>query len=354
MNRLEVDGSHGEGGGQILRTALALSAICGKGIQVDRIRAGRKKPGLLAQHLTCVRSAQVISGARVEGARFGSSRILFEPGEIGGGEHSFDVAEERGSAGSVDLVLQTLLPILALGGSPSRITVRGGTHVRWAPPYHYVEGILLTTLRRMGITAEMSLKRWGYYPLGGGEVSVKIEPAESVDGIDLRERGELEKLRVLSAVSNLPVSIGERQLDRAIGRLKGRGFDPEPELLEGESPGKGTFCFISAEFGNSRCGFSSLGERGKRAEAVADEACDGFFSYLESGAAIEEHLADQLVIFAALAKGVSSFTTSRVTQHLLTNIWVVQQFLSVELRLEGELGQVGRLEVEGAGMRPCL
>ncbi len=334
-----------------MRTALALSAISRIPVEVLKIRAGRKKPGLMAQHLTCVKAAQAISAARVEGALFGSSRIAFEPGETKGGEFSFDVAEERGSAGSVGLVLQTLLPMLVFGQSSSKVVVKGGTHVRWAPPLHYTKDVLLPTLGRMGIEGEISLGQWGYYPLGGGEAGVQVRPARSIKAIDITNRGESRQIRVLSAVSNLPVSIARRQLNRAEERLKDQGFEPELELLERPSPGKGTFCFILVRFENALCGFSSLGERGKRAEAVADEACEGFFSYLESGAAIEEHLADQLIIFASLARGLTAFTTSQITQHLLTNIWAVEQFLPVKISLQGEVGKPGRVEVEGVGVR---
>ncbi len=304
----------------------------------------------MAQHLTCVRAAQVVSGARVEGASFGSSRITFEPAEIRGGDFAFDVAEERGSAGSVGLVLQTLLPILIFGQSTSRVTLRGGTHVLWAPPFHYLDHVLLPTLRGTGIEVQASLAKWGYYPLGGGEVSVEVSPVRFTQGMDLSRRGELEDLKVISAVSNLPISIAERQLKRATERLRAQEFEPDLELLDGPSPGKGTFCFIYARFENAVCGFSSLGARGKRAEAVADEACDSFFAYLKSGATVEECLADQLVIFASLAKGRSSLSTSRVTRHLLTNIWVVQQFLPVGIEVDGELGGAGRVNVDGAGV----
>jgi len=345
-----IDGSYGEGGGQVLRTALALSALLGEPIRIENIRARRPNPGLQAQHLTGVFAIAQICDAELKGAELKSRELTFIPRrKPQAGSYFFDVAQARkgGSAGATTLVLQTLLFPLVRADGTSKVVIKGGTHVAWSPPFHYVEHILFPTLARMGIDTEASIERWGWYPIGGGEIRVRIRGGARIQGIDLTERGQLKRIWGISAYSNLPDHIGVRQKERAIQMLRRQGFDAEITTIRAPSPGKGTCVFLVAEFENSIAGFTALGERGKRAEKVAEEAVSELLHYIRSGAALDKHLADQLILPMALAETTSVFTTCEVTQHLLTNIWVVEQFMGRCFEVEGEEGSKGRVRTLG-------
>jgi RNA 3'-terminal phosphate cyclase (ATP) len=364
---IRIDGSYGEGGGQILRTALSLSAILNKPFEVYNIRKGRKKPGLLAQHLTGVNAAQVITDAKVSGNNFGSLSLIFEPKAIKGGEYEFNVAEERGSAGAATLVAQTILPILFFADKESKVTLKGGTHVPFSPPFDYLKEVLLPTLANLGFNAKAELKRYGFYPVGGGEILLTVKPSEQIvfstssplmvestlhrgdpiRGEDkgegeirirethLSERGALKELRITSKVANLPLSIAERQKNRLLELLKSNIQYPtskiECEVVKAPCPG--TYLFMTAGFENIRAGFSALGAKGKPAEKIADEVFEEFSHYFNQKEVFDPHLADQILIFLALSKRPFNFTTTKITDHLLTNIWVINQFLP-EFKIE--------------------
>ncbi len=342
---LEIDGNYGEGGGQILRTALSLSCILQKPVKIINIRKGRKVPGLQPQHLTSVNACKKISSAEVQGDSLQSLSLSFSPQRIEGGDFSFDVAEKKRSAGSSSLILQTLFLPLSRCQDNSRIKVWGGTHVPWSPPFDYLKEIFAPMVEKIGCKIELKIKRWGWYPKGGGEVMGAIQPTRRFVALDLPERGRLLRLSGLSVVSNLPQSIAERQRDQAIRILKDKGFQPEIKIYLAPSIGQGTFFFLKAEFENSLAGFGALGERGKRAEKVAEEACKDFLKFAQTQAAIDPHLADQLIPYLALADDKSTFTVSKITQHLLTNIWVVKQFLPTRFLVQGEEGQPGRITI---------
>lgn len=343
---LKIDGSYGEGGGQILRTALAASALLQKPFEITNIRAGRKKPGLEAQHLTGVRAVQEITDAKVEGDTLHSQYLKFEPTALKSGNFEFDVMKVRASAGSTGMIFQAVAPALGFAKGTSHLILKGGTHVAWSPPFHYLSEVFLPTIARMGFSTSLSIERWGWYPIGQGIVRVVINPVKELKSVDLSERGELIKISGISAVSRLPIEIAERQRNQGLKRLKELGLQAEIETVDAPSLGTGTFFFIVAEFENALAGFSSLGERGKRAEKVADEAIDEFIKYYNSGAAIEKRLADQLILYMALAKGKSTVTTSEISNHLLTNIWVVEKFLPVKFEIKGKLGEKGEVSVE--------
>ncbi len=340
-----IDGSLGEGGGQILRTSLALSCALSVPVEIVNIRTARKKPGLQPQHLTAVNAAAAVSRARVEGANLSSTAVRFFPNAVVGEEYFFDVSEKKGSAGSASLVLQTILPPLCFANAPSTITVRGGTHVPWSPTVHYLQLVFIPALAAIGASADVLLSTWGWYPAGGGKVTARIRPQKEALPLVLTDRGRLLRVSGVSAVSNLPHEIAVRQRDRAIKNLSQRGIDAEIELVSAPSPGKGTLVFLLAEFENVRAGFDALGAIGKRAEEVAEEACQKLFDYLDTGAALEPHLADQVVHYLALAGGASEFTTSRITRHLLTNIRVVQEFIKCDIRVTGQEGEAGTVRI---------
>ena len=343
MDMLEIDGNYGEGGGQILRSSLSLSAILNRPVRINGIRAGRKKPGLAPQHLTSVNAVAAIANAEVTGGQLGSESLTFRPQEISGGNYTFDVAEIRPSAGALSLVFQSIALPLSFAKVPSTVTLRGGTHVPWSPTVHYLQEIFVPMAARFGFEGSIQLNRWGWYPKGGGEAIATVQPTADWRGVEFKNRGKLQAILGISAASNLPEHILNRQHNQIKKRLA--RFDPlvNIERVRGESIGQGTLVFVKAGFTNSQAGFSALGARGKRAEAVADDACQALIDFLKLDAAIEPHLADQLILPMALAKGESRFTTSQITRHLTTNIWLVQQFLPVQFEVNGAVNEPGEI-----------
>lgn len=343
MDILDIDGNYGEGGGQILRSSLSLAAILNRPIRINRIRAGRKSPGLAPQHLTSVNAVAAITSAEVIGGAIGSETLTFRPHEIRGGNYTFDVADIRPSAGALSLVFQSIVWPLSCAKVPSTVALRGGTHVPWSPTVHYLQRVFLPIASKFGFEASIQLNRWGWYPRGGGEVIAKVHPITNSRDIMLRYRGQLQAIHGISAASNLPEHIIDRQHNQIQKRLARLDSPVSIERIRGESIGQGTFVFLTAEFQNIKAGFSALGARGKRAESVADEACQALETFLASDAAIEPHLADQLILPMALAAGESRFTTSRITRHLTTNIWLVQQFLPVRFEVNGAENEPGEI-----------
>ncbi len=344
---VKVDGSHGEGGGQILRTALALSAIVGRPAEVVKIRARRKSPGLQAQHLTAVTALAQVAEAEVQGAELGSTALTFRPRQIKGGDFVLDV----GTAGATTLVFQTLVWPFAVGAGRAQVVIRGGTHVPFSPPFHYLRDVFLPATATMGLKASMDLLRWGFYPRGAGGMRAEVHPSPRFKPIELLERPKPTTVHGISAVANLPRSIGDRQRERAAKRLKAEGLVPKLETVEASGLGQGTFVFLVLPDGPAPAGFSALGERGKPAEKVADEAVDLLLAFARSGTAVEAHLADQLLIPMALALGRSAMAVERITDHLVTNAWVIEQFLPAKVSIEGKVGSAGRVVVDGAKER---
>ena len=354
---LEIDGSWGEGGGQILRTALSLSCLLGRPFRIFDIRKGRKRPGLMPQHLTAVRASVLVSSGRCAGDAAGSTELVFEPGKVKPGDYFFDI----GTAGSTGLLIQTLLPPLIFSGGQSFVTLSGGTHVPMSPPFHYISEAFLPMLRKLGADVRASIESYGFYPKGGGKVRFDIKPSIPRKQADFTERGRVISIKGLSAVGNLPLSIAERQREAFV---KGVGTPPlglpvpEMETAEVSTPGAGTFIFACLESGGAVppailgafSGFSSLGERGKRAEAVGEEAANDLLDYLRSGQCLDRHMADQLVLYLSLIGGTAEITTSMITGHLRTNLWVIEKFLGIEYDIEGEVGKPGRVLIKGRGM----
>jgi RNA 3'-terminal phosphate cyclase (ATP) len=329
MKAIEIDGSFGEGGGQILRTALSLSCITGNTLRLFNIRKGRKKSGLMPQHLTCVNAISEICDAEVRENKTGSTELTFIPGKIKPGNYFFDIK----TAGASSLVFQTILPPLLFAGGPSHITIKGGTHVPFSPPYHYISEVFISMLNRLGLKIESYINRYGFYPKGGGEVGFRIFPAQMIKGINASSKGNLLAIRGFSAVSNLPLHIAERQKKSMIQLLA--PLHAAINVIEAPSFGQGTFAFLKGEYENILSGFSSLGEKGKLAETVGAEAASLFKDFHNSSACLDPHLADQIVIYLSLAREKSVFTTLRITQHLLTNLWVIEKFLKIQYEIKG-------------------
>lgn len=344
---LALDASHGEGGGQVLRTALALAVVLDRPVTLERIRLRRPRPGLQAQHLTVVRALASISAAQVEGDRLDSTALSFTPRRLGHGEWRFDVGAVRGSAGSVPLLFQALLLALVQAGAASRLTLIGGTHVPWSPTAHYLGEVFLPALASLGVQATVRLRRPGWYPAGGGELEAAITPAARIAPLTAMVPPSPLEISGCSLVSRLPRSIAERQRRQAETRLAAAGLTAAITVEEDiHALGPGTMLFLRA---HGRAGFSALGRRGVPAERVADEAVDALLGWQRSGAAVDVHLADQLVPFLALADGPSSFTCPALSGHLLTVAWVVQQFLPVGIALHDE--RPARVEIT-PGPRP--
>jgi RNA 3'-terminal phosphate cyclase (ATP) len=328
---LTLDGSHGEGGGQIVRTALSLAVARGRAVRLTSIRAGRPRPGLQPQHLAVVRALAAISDAEVRGDALDSTTLSFAPRGLRGGAYTFDVGAERASAGAVSLLCQALLLPLALARSPSRLTLIGGTHVPWSPPAHYLGDVFFPALRRIGVAATLDVRRWGWFPAGGGEIGVTVEPAREIGGFVAEPPAAAPVVKGLSAVSRLHRSIVERQRRRVEERLAAAGVACEiASVDDGTALGPGTLVFLAVP---ARAGFSALGRRGLPAERVADLAVDELLAYLASGAVVDDHLADQLVPFLALGVHASRFTCPTLSRHLETVAWTVRQLLPADIQL---------------------
>ncbi len=339
---LVIDGAYGEGGGQILRSALSLSALLGWPIRLEKIRARRRQPGLRPQHLTAVRAVAQICDAELEGDALDSRVLSFLPRRPPqSGHYHFDVSDaaKGGSAGAVSLIVQAVLLPLALAAGDSVLTLEGGTHVAWSPPIHYLQQVFLPTLAHLGVQATIKVERWGWYPQGGGQVTCRVEGLDALptdvplSPLCLMERGGFRRITGFSATSNLPAHIGQRQRDRAVKLLRSNGFKPEIEIVDAPSPGPGTCVFLRAEFRQAVAGFTGYGRLRKPAEKVAEEAARAFLAYQRSGGAVDRYLADQLILPLALASGASHFTTGKVTDHLHTNAWLVEQFLPVRVEI---------------------
>jgi RNA 3'-terminal phosphate cyclase (ATP) len=325
---LTVDGSFGEGGGQILRTSLALALVAKAELRITNIRARRQKPGLMRQHLAAVKAAAAIGRAEIKGAEIGSKELVFRPSTVEPGDYAFNV----GSAGSATLVFQTVLPALLRTSRPCRLTLEGGTHNPMAPPFDFLDRAFLPLLRKMGAPVHTTLEARGFYPAGGGRFIATIEPAPALHPLSLLERGPIVAKRVVATVSNIPAQIAMRELDTAQRIL---GWEPEcfrPDIQKG-GPGPGNVLTIDVESEHVTEVFSGFGERGVRAETVAERAAKEAKDYVESGVPVGEHLADQLLLPMALAGG-GSFKTFALSSHTTTHIELLRKLLGAKIRVE--------------------
>ncbi|HZF48168.1 MAG TPA: RNA 3'-terminal phosphate cyclase [Polyangiaceae bacterium] len=325
---LTVDGSFGEGGGQILRSSLALALVAGAELRITNIRARRQKPGLMRQHLAAVRAAAAVGRAEIKGAEIGSKELHFKPTTVEPGDYAFNV----GSAGSATLVFQTILPAFLRASKPCRITLEGGTHNPMAPPFDFLDRAFLPLIRRMGAGVNARLETRGFYPAGGGRFFATIEPTKTLHRIDLLERGEILGRRVVATVSNLTPQIALRELEAA-QRVLGWGRECfRPDIQKG-GPGPGNVLTIDVESEHVTEVFSAFGERGVRAETVAERAASEAKAYIEAGVPVGEHLADQLLLPMALAGG-GSFKTFALSSHTTTHIELLRKLLGAKIRVE--------------------
>ena len=327
---IRIDGSFGEGGGQILRTAVGLSLATGKAFRIEKIRAGRERPGLLRQHLTALLAAAEVGGAEVEGATLGSTALTFSPGKVRAGEYRFSV----GTAGSGTLVFQTILPALMLATEPSRIVIEGGTHNTAAPPFDFLARTFLPLLERMGPQVRLEFERYGFYPAGCGRFCAEIEPCAALRPLHLGERGEVVSRVITAVVANLPGHIALREIETAAGMLNwSKDCGKIDQTRNSAGPGN----VVMVEIGSAEVTeiFSAFGQLGVSAEKVASTAARDAREYLVSRAAAGEHLTDQLLLPLALA-GAGSFTAEKINLHARTNMSVISEFLPVRFETSQE------------------
>ncbi|MEM4717208.1 MAG: RNA 3'-terminal phosphate cyclase [Desulfurococcaceae archaeon] len=357
MSMLRIDGSMGEGGGQVLRYSLALSALLLKPIEIYNIRARRDNPGLRPQHLTAVKAIAELTNAMVEGAVVGSSRLLFKPRDRLCGDFEFDI----GTAGSVSLVIQAVLPLLLYSDCHSKITIKGGTNVPLSPSIDYTIHVFSHNLRRLGIEFNIKVHRRGHYPRGGGIVDLEVYPLKNpISPIELVSRGKPIQLGVLSYCVKLPHHVAKRQADSASSILR-KIFGIEPRVVVETyppdrdphlGPGSGVLVYVETDNG-IRLGADSLGEKGKPAEVVGEEAARVFVEEYETGMAFDRHMGDMLVPYLFLARGKSIIGVSRITMHLITAIELSKIFMpSASVEVSGELGKPGIIVVNGIGFSP--
>ncbi|MCV6615606.1 MAG: RNA 3'-terminal phosphate cyclase [Cellvibrionaceae bacterium] len=335
---IEIDGSQGEGGGQIFRSALTLSMCLGRPVRIHNIRARRAKPGLLRQHLCCLRAASQISGAQVSGDEIGASEVCFKPSPVSAGSYQFAV----GSAGSTSLVMQTILLPLAFADEPSELLLQGGTHNGSAPSYDYIEQCFLPVLETLGYRAIPELKAYGFYPAGGGAWKLRIEPVSGIKRLLLTQRGEVVEQLAVATSSRIPVHVNERELEHIHKKLLWPREQLQPRTVPSQGPGNIVSLRVRGE------GFSEIvevvGEKQLSAERVAGRAVQQLKQYLAAGVPVGEHLADQLLLPMALGNG-GVFTTVKPSDHLLSNKAVIEQFMDIEIKVSQLNKSVWQLEV---------
>tara|TARA_Y100001934_G_C12387269_1_gene797678 strand:+ start:6937 stop:7971 length:1035 start_codon:yes stop_codon:yes gene_type:complete len=322
---ITIDGNTGEGGGQMLRSALTLSMITRKPLKMINIRKKRTKPGLLRQHLTALKAAQTICNAKVQGAELGATEIIFIPKEINGGDYTFDI----GTAGSTSLVAQTVIPALAFADTPSTLAITGGTHTAFAPTYDFLQQSYFPILEKMGLKITSTIERHGFYPAGGGHITITLAPTKGFQAFHCRERGQLKNQKARLLIAHLSQDIARRE--QAILKEKGWTHVDIDSIKSCHSPGN---CIqLSYEFEHITENFTWLAEKGKPAETLVNEVTHEATQFLDSTASIGEHLADQLLLPMALGKG-GVFTTTAPSLHTRTNIDVIQQFLDVDIQIK--------------------
>ncbi|MHB1290640.1 MAG: RNA 3'-terminal phosphate cyclase [Sulfuricella sp.] len=339
----EIDGSYGEGGGQLLRTAVALSAITGEAIHVRNIRANRTNPGLAPQHLTAVMAVAKLCGAEAEGVEVKSREILFRPGRVRGGRFDFSV----GTAGSITLVLQAALPVAVASGESLWLRVTGGTDIRAAPPLDYLRHVLLPLLSRMGVRARIEVLQRGYYPRGGGEVAVEVLPSLPLQPLILDAPGALREIRGYAHIANLPEHIVQRMASSALAELSAFPAPSIDQAVLGadEAIGAGGAIVLVAQMAHTILGASATAQRGVPAETLGSEAGRLLREEISAGATLDIHAADQVLIYLALAGGSSRFLARKLSSHALTTIWLLEQFLPVRFNII-EADSLVRVEVE--------
>jgi RNA 3'-terminal phosphate cyclase (ATP) len=341
---IKIDGSLLEGGGQLLRMATTYSAVLSKPIKVINIRAKRKDPGLKPQHLTTLKAAAIISGAKLSGASLGSSEIIFKPNKIKGKDYRFNI----GTAGSISLFLQCITPILLYADKPSNISVQGGTAVNWSPSLPFLENIVYNALHSMGANLRIRVDQHGFYPKGGGKITQSTKPVKSLRPL-LPPEPEIKKVKGVSLCGRLPKHIAKRQANSAQKILNSNGIESAIEYYSVDSVplSPGSLICLWVNGNKIYLGADRLGVKGKPAEKVGKEAAIRLLEEFKTNAQVDRHTTDHLILPTSLADGTSFFKTSQITLHTITAIEVAKLFTEARFTLKGKIGYSGTIEIQG-------
>jgi len=343
---IEIDGSYGEGGGALLRISAALSAVTGKSIHVKEIRAKRPKKGLMPQHLNALKSVALISRAKHQGLKLGSTEITFQPKELVGGEYNLDI----GTAGSMTLVLQSFMIPVAFAENPVDITLKGGTDVRWSPPVDYLSNVTIPLLKTIGYKIDLNVIQRGHYPKGGGILKVHIQPVKKFKPFQLKEL-EFDKIKGVSHSVKLPEHVAIRQAKSAESIIEKEGYQVDVEIQHSNNalgPGSGIVLWTESNKNKrfiGRVGSSSIGEPGKKAELVGREAAVELLNTISRKSALDRYMGDQIIPYMALA-GNSQVKTAELTEHILTNIYVTEKITGSKFKYTGKLGEPTIINVD--------
>jgi len=341
---INIDGGTKSGSGTIVRYSVALASLLGEEIRIENIRAGRDKPGLRAQHLKVVQACQEMCHGIVENASVGSKEITYTPrGQFNGGEYSWDI----GTAGSTTMMAQTLLPLACFAKKPSKFRLEGGLFQDFAPSAYHMKFVLLPFLKRMGIRAELDIIRHGYVPRGGGIIQVRVEPAGKLEPLNLSEQGEIFCIKGTALSSHLQEKrVSQRMAEECQRVLSSYGYKAEIERIEDKSSlqeGAALAIYAETSLGN-RMGSDRAGRPGRSSESIGRYVAERLIEDIETGAAVDRYIADQLIIYAGLVKGVTRYSIPRITEHVETNLWLIEKFLGARTRIDGNL-----VEIEGIG-----
>jgi len=350
---IEIQGDILEGGGQIIRTSISLAALTGEHIHITKIRHKRPNPGLQPQHVTATKAIATLCDAQTEGLTQGSTELIFKPNGHKSGKFKFDV----GTAGSIPLVLQALMPCIAFSPDYLELEITGGTDVKWSPPIDYIRLITLPTLCLMGYELNLTVNRRGHYPKGGGDVIVSTTPPRRLRNITLTKRDQLTSIEGVSHCVKLPSHVAQRQADAAKRILTRAGYNTHRVIVESYrsdldqhiGPGSG-ITLVATHANPSLVGADALGERGKPAEQVGEEAAIRLIEELNPQASLDRHMGDMIIPYMAVANGHSEITVSQITMHTLTNIHIAEKILKVKFQVNGNVGQTGRISVDGLNL----
>jgi RNA 3'-terminal phosphate cyclase (ATP) len=347
---VRVDARMGEGGGQVVRLALTLAAITRREVEITNVRKGRRPPGLSPDLIATARAVATVSSGRLEGDTPGSDTLTFMPGIPAAGSYTFDASAAADAPASATLLLQALAPVLALAPGPSEVVVRGTTHAAGCPTATYLQTVFVPTARKFGLRAEIATPRWGWAPDGVGEIRAKVEPVGSFRPAEITTRGELLQIGGSAVATSLGDGFAERLRNRVERRMQEVGRTARVEICAAPAEGKGGLLFLLAVFERAIAGFTGVASEASSAEQAADEAVNELFSYLTSYSALDKYVADQILLYAALAAGETSFSTAELTAHTMTTAELARRFLPVRTRFSGAVGQPCEIRVTGEGV----
>jgi RNA 3'-terminal phosphate cyclase (ATP) len=345
-----IDGSLGEGGGQIVRTALSLSAVTQRETEITNIRKGRRNPGMRHDLIAIARAFATLTHGRLEGDSLGSATVRYYPGRPQPGRYELAIGDSVEGTGSVPLLFQTLAPVLSFTGGTTELVLRGGTHAKHSPTATYLQTVFIPSARKFGLRAEIATPRWGFAPHGIGELRVRIQPVTTFRATDLTTRGQLLQIGGSSIACGLEDGFAERQRNRVARRLQEVGRQALVQTVGVPNDNEGGMLFLLAVFERTIAGFTGVADAASTAEQVADDAVNGLFAYIPTYAVLDKHVADQILIYAALADGQSNLSISELTPHAKSTATLIEAFLPARVSFSGKVGETVDAEILGAGV----